>query len=644
MYPLIITLLITIISSTFFVFLYNHDNKYTSLNKQPINGYLKLSTDDINNNTVNYLIYDWEYYPGSLLNPKDFNNYQPHYYREYVSIGEFGGLEMDNHNRDSHGSGTYRLTVTLPSPSQSYTIELPEIFSAYNFYVNDDLYLKLGNPDPNSYEDAVQNRIVTFYGEGTFTFTLAVTDYSHIYSGMISPPVLGSTIAVNTKRGIHILIHGCILLFSLFCAIISFSFGLKLSYKQGYLFCLISLCLAGCSGYVVLHHYATTRVQPWYAIEMLCYCGMILFSIKLQNKMCISKNITAEKSSKSFFDNKLIQTIPIIISAVFTTIIFIFYLYAGKLEYNTFYAASIIMKIYQWSASIYLLATAVIALTENLQNTTFLIIGSCFLAISLVAEHAFPIYEPIFGAYFYEIGGAVVVLSLGTILWLDMSTAYRLQLSFAEEKRQMQRQMWLQAQHYRQLSKRVEEARHAKHDLRQHMRTIKSLAHNGSYEEIDTYISNYEPSLARNEILCFSSHYAIDALISYYKEFADNKQIDFNITIKLPSDINFADDELCIIIGNLIENSIEACSRQKNGPKIIDFRCVAAQDQLSILVLNTFSGKIRKHGEHFYSSKTNTLGIGTESVKTLVAQHNGMHDFTIEGEYFKVALLIPLTQ
>lgn len=56
---------------------------------------------------VYYLSREWEYYPDVLLTPGD--DLEKYYFR-YLSIGEYGGMELDDRNGNPYGSGTYRAS------------------------------------------------------------------------------------------------------------------------------------------------------------------------------------------------------------------------------------------------------------------------------------------------------------------------------------------------------------------------------------------------------------------------------------------------------------------------------------------------------------------------------------------------------
>lgn len=113
---------VILFSCAFFTFLYWNDNKYKN---DPNEG-------------IQYLYDNWEFYYSVLLTPEDLKKGDTKgAYMEYVTIGEVNNYSNHNPYREAHGCGTYVLHLQLASEKARYAIEIPEIYSAYRFFVND---------------------------------------------------------------------------------------------------------------------------------------------------------------------------------------------------------------------------------------------------------------------------------------------------------------------------------------------------------------------------------------------------------------------------------------------------------------------------------------------------------------------------
>ena len=262
------TVIITmILSFMFFYVLYCSNNKYMTREEKAIHGLL-YADGSYESFPVYYLSREWEYYPDALLTPEDDLD---KYYFRYISIGEYGGMELGNSERSPYGSGTYRLKIMLPAEQHTYGLYLPEIFSAYNLYVDGVLVGQMGNPDPDHYVERTQNRMFTFKANTSLEILIAVTDKSSASPGIQSVPVFGNPLKINTIRGIAVFINSSV--FTLIILVLAFSVWafFKTRSRANVLFAGVCLCVLGYTCYPLLHTYLALRVQPWFSVEMLFY-------------------------------------------------------------------------------------------------------------------------------------------------------------------------------------------------------------------------------------------------------------------------------------------------------------------------------------------------------------------------------------
>ena len=152
--------MVCLCSSLFFLGLYQFNNKYSQNTIQAANGILALSEEELQKSPVRFLVSGWAFYPDALLTPEEIRD-ESHYMR-YLSIGEQTNFSSPA-NPSPYGCGTYQMTFFLPERKETYALEIPEVFSAYNLYLDHDLILQMGEPAQGT--PLVQNRMVTFTEE-----------------------------------------------------------------------------------------------------------------------------------------------------------------------------------------------------------------------------------------------------------------------------------------------------------------------------------------------------------------------------------------------------------------------------------------------------------------------------------------------
>ena len=203
-------------------------------------------------------------------------------------------------------------------------------------------------------------------------------------------------------------------------------------------------------------------------------------------------------------------------------------------------------------------------------------------------------------------------------------------------------QLTMQFIQYENLKDRIEEARRAKHDLRQSLTVIQACVQNDDKEHLLRYLEKYLNSLPPDSPMIYCENYALNALIVYYSDLAKQNDISFKTDIQYPSHTRISDTDAVVLLGNLLENAIEACLRQTSGRTYISFHIQQLQNMLVITLDNSYSGIISQKGEDFISSKTKQRGTGTSSVRKIVTKYQGILKLCYEENQFHASVMLPI--
>ena len=138
----------------------------------------------------------------------------------------------------------------------------------------------------------------------------------------------------------------------------------------------------------------------------------------------------------------------------------------------------------------------------------------------------------------------------------------------------------------------------------------------------------------------FCKHEATNILLLYYAQQSKEKQVDFSASVSLPEQLGVPDNVLSVLLGNLLENALEACASVEKNPKI-SVKAKAQLDALFIQVENTYGKEPVKDREGRYlSSKHKGVGVGLESVRNIAMQYDGMLEIKPEKGCFRVSVLL----
>lgn len=577
-YSLILVIVVFVLSMGVFFLLYYVDNKYTARGDQAIQGILYVHEDD----PLHYLTGEWEYYPDLLLTPGELEKHKGEYYSRYISIGEYGGMDLGDKDKSPFGSGTYRMTLVLPEKEKRYAIGLVEVFSSYNLYVNGNLVGQVGNPDPENYKEQIQNRVFTFEGKGNTEIMLAVTDRHSVSSGIQFVPVFGLPLQVNLIRGLSI-VGDAVYLALTFCVFL-FAVYMFVRTKKAELcfFALLCICVMGCSSYPLLHAFVPVKVQPAYGLEALFYYLMFACVVVVQQKiLCDEGNFSK---------------ILAIVLAVAGVLIFVTELLCSGIQSaGGLYLVSGITEVMKWFSAFYLMFRSVKDIQQKYSSV--LLVGITAYASSLAADRIWKAYEPIVGGWFTEFGAAVLVFCVGLTLWIELANAYRFQLTYGEYSRQMEQKLLMQKQHYEELTQKMDEISKMRHDMRHHLRAVMAYAQQERYRELMEYLQEYASVMTKEEKkVCYCRNMAVDAV--------KDQSTEKNPYVKIFTKI-------------------------KNKKLLIE-------------ISNTYTNEIQRKEDRFYSTKHGGFGIGTASVTEVVQKAGGYVTFCTEDGVFKVNIFLPV--
>ena len=612
--PIIVITASAILSVLFILILYYADNKYTVGGKQPELGRLELTLGDMEEKPYRYLITGWEFYPDLLLGPDAFDGAEKPA-GVTAAVGKYGQMR-----RNQRGTkGTYRLVLVLPEKGGPFALELPEIEGASRVYIGGELVREWG-----SIEDvrSGMKRFVFPLTQGRDTeLIIQAAALGAFHSQNFSPPLLGVYDAVTGIRDVGLLLKVMVLGLAVSAAGLSLHLAVKIRWWRGFLFCLFCLCFVGYQLWPLARERIQLGLQPWYGIQVFCFYAMLWLMVILENDLY---RIKGGKVSAAM--------------GIFCILSLVYGCYA---QYGTAAAADLFSYITQWykfAIACHLILVAYMAMAEGMERSQTLLVIAVVLVSALFMEQLLPLYEPIIGGSFLTIGCVVIMVGMLSILWQDMADAFRARTFFVTETGRMNRQLAMQREHYRQLNARIEETRRMRH----HIRLLQAYAAEGNLEHVKAYLGQLSPAMDLMGPVTFTSNYALDAVLCHYVALAEKEKIETDIRVMVPGRTVLPDDELCVVMGNLLENAVEACKRQESGRMFIFLRCLQDDSRLSIVLDNSFMGDVQYERGYFRSSKRESVGIGVESVKAIVKRHGGIGTFVPEEKVFKVSIILPL--
>lgn len=207
-------------------------------------------------------------------------------------------------------------------------------------------------------------------------------------------------------------------------------------------------------------------------------------------------------------------------------------------------------------------------------------------------------------------------------------------------------------EHYRKeislVQQHQEKIRMMKHDMNNHLISLKNLMEKKDYEGSKAYIDEMVPELGMAKAI-HTGNIMIDGILNSKIYLADQRNIPVHTDIYIPPDLNLSYKSITIIVGNLLDNALEACVKVSADKRTIRIKMFWLHQVLTFEVVNTYEGVIRKRGEHFLTDKQEDgHGMGLASVSHAVEQNSGeleisYHEVMPDGtKLFRVRILLYL--
>lgn len=200
----------------------------------------------------------------------------------------------------------------------------------------------------------------------------------------------------------------------------------------------------------------------------------------------------------------------------------------------------------------------------------------------------------------------------------------------------------VESRRYAELRTYMEQTRHLRHDFRQHLRVISGLTESGNLDALKTYLHQYESEIGdAPALLC--SNPAVDAIAGYYALWASQKQIPIHWNLNLPDQLSLPEADLCMLMGNLLENALLASENLPPEERDVSVVCqMLSPAMLGLIVENRYDGTLKRHGDTLYSTRHSGCGMGLISVKSAVRKYNGQLTMSTENKTFRVHILLNL--
>ena len=197
--------------------------------------------------------------------------------------------------------------------------------------------------------------------------------------------------------------------------------------------------------------------------------------------------------------------------------------------------------------------------------------------------------------------------------------------------------------HCEEVENMYRQMRGVKHDLKHHIQTMKAHLIMNQYKELEEYLNELDEDLDIVDTVIKTGNIRIDAVLNSKLAVARARGININAKAIVPAELEINEVDIRVIIGNLLDNAIEACEKEKEKDKqFIRVYIDILKQQLYIYISNSMTDDIQKSGERYITTKNGSHGFGLLRIDRVVKKYGGYLNRQHEEGVFATEIMLPL--
>ena len=183
-----------------------------------------------------------------------------------------------------------------------------------------------------------------------------------------------------------------------------------------------------------------------------------------------------------------------------------------------------------------------------------------------------------------------------------------------------------------------------RHDIKHHIIELSAMAKKNNNDDMIKYLSGMKDFMLNPKEYSTTGNQEIDGVLNYMLQKANETLNQVDVQINIPEDLYFNNFNICVILGNLVDNAVREASKSKE--KLLTIKMQIKQEVLLIFIENSYSGKIleKRNGLQTTQPELAIHGIGLENVKKVVIANGGEIKIDYTSNRFCVQVLLYMSR
>ncbi len=271
------------------------------------------------------------------------------------------------------------------------------------------------------------------------------------------------------------------------------------------------------------------------------------------------------------------------------------------------------------------------------------VVAASFIAIALMQTYmmrANTFSAILYAAELCSIAAAMVCFYMTILLNKSRHEAERLRLAAEREE--------FRAQYAQNVKKQYEEISRVRHDMKQTNAVVMSLLMEAKADEAIEYMQRTAQKISEFDVIIDVGNDFVNAILN--AKLSEAKRGGIMVLCSVDKNVTgleaIDEVDLCNLLGNLLDNAIEACGKCLGKQRIIEIRLRTRDGKFILEVENTAPENAFSNNRLLATTKDNPArhGYGVKSIKSIAEKYNGMVDFSQDGERFRSTVVLSLNE
>lgn len=241
---------------------------------------------------------------------------------------------------------------------------------------------------------------------------------------------------------------------------------------------------------------------------------------------------------------------------------------------------------------------------------------------------------------------SLIVFFADVLIMLSAITSYYMILSLgkchreSEELRLFRQQQEFRMESNESVKRQYEETRRIRHDMKQVCAVLSTLLSENKLAEAKEYLNRNYSEIEGTEILIDVGNDLINAILS--SKLSRARALGITVRCCVDRSLGFDEADMCVLLGNMLDNAIEACEKCEASPRYVGLITAARGEQYLIEVANSAPGNVLGENAALETTKPNAElhGFDTKSIRQIAEKYDGNVRYFQEDDIFTCEVLL----